>query len=855
MKTIYLLLLCLLIGVTSAIAQRKHAKTDSLMVYGNCSQCKDRIENALKDYGIAKVNWDIDTKMLTVSFDSSKYSLAGIQKQLAEVGHDTKTIKATDAAYNKLPSCCKYERELSGLGTNATIDTAHASIAAPIMGVVLEENKKGMFLPISNATIRQLTSSYATVTDSLGVFKLPYHTLPTKVVVSFVGYVSDTLTITNTREVKVILRNDKTHTLQEVTVKSGRGFSSYVSTVSTLNTLNIGSREIAKAACCNLSESFETTPSVDVSYSDAVTGIKQIQLLGLSGNYTQITTENIPEIRGLAGAYGLTFIPGPWLESVQVTKGTGSVANGYESIAGQINIEEKKPDAPEKLLVNGYANMLGRLEASVNMGHKISNRWATTLLMHANNTSVKTDDNNDGFLDVPIGHQLNFLNRWRYADNKGVIVQFGIKVLSDHRQAGQVSFNPDNDKLTTNAYGVGINIKQQEAFGKVGYIFPGKKYKSVGFIFSAKDYTNDSYYGLNGYNGKQSSIYANLIYQSIINTTAHKFRTGFSFANDTYKETFSANSYKRTETVPGAFFEYTYSPNDKFTAILGLREDYHNQFGFITTPRLHVKYDLTPKTNVRFSAGSGFRVANIFAENTGLFISSRQYAILNPTNSYGYGLNPEKAWNYGINFTHQFQINKRKGSFGVDVYRTDFTSQTIADVDANPQQINFYNLDGKSYSNSVQVESNYQLAERLDVRLAYRWLDVQTTYHGQLMEKPLTAKHRAFVNLAYETKNHFKFDFTTQWFSSKRLPNTQSNPAGLQQSANSPSYFQLSGQVTKVWGKKWEVYVGGENLTNYKQQQLFIDGAHPFSNYFDGSMVWGPIAGRMFYVGFRFKVL
>ena len=307
--------------------------------------------------------------------------------------------------------------------------------------------------------------------------------------------------------------------------------------------------------------------------------------------------------------------------------------------------------------------------------------------------------------------------------------------------------------------------------------------------------------------------------------------------------------------MPGAFFEYTYSPNDKFTAILGLREDYHNQFGFITTPRLHVKYDLTPKTNVRFSAGSGFRVANIFAENTGLFISSRQYAILNPTNSYGYGLNPEKAWNYGINFTHQFQINKRKGSFGVDAYRTDFTSQTIADVDANPQQINFYNLDGKSYSNSVQVESNYQLAERLDVRLAYRWLDVQTTYHGQLMEKPLTAKHRAFVNLAYETKNHFKFDFTTQWFSSKRLPNTQSNPAGLQQSANSPSYFQLSGQVTKVWGKKWEVYVGGENLTNYKQQQLFIDGAHPFSNYFDGSMVWGPITGRMFYVGFRFKVL
>jgi outer membrane receptor for ferrienterochelin and colicin len=306
--------------------------------------------------------------------------------------------------------------------------------------------------------------------------------------------------------------------------------------------------------------------------------------------------------------------------------------------------------------------------------------------------------------------------------------------------------------------------------------------------------------------------------------------------------------------VPGAFFEYTYSPTEKFTAIVGLREDYHNQFGLITTPRLHIKYTITPKTNIRFSAGSGFRVANIFAENTGLFVSNRQYNITQ-NNHYGYGLEPEKAWNYGVNFTHQFSLNSHKGSVGIDAYQTDFVSQTIADVDANPHQINFYNLIGKSFSNSIQVETNYELIPKLDVRLAYRWLDVQTTYHGILMEKPLTARHRAFVNLAYETANHFKIDFTTQWFSSKRLPNTSSNPIGLQMPANSPAYFQMAGQITKSWGKQWEVYVGGENLTNYQQQQLFIDNAHPFSKYFDGSIVWGPVNGRMFYVGARFRVL
>lgn len=838
----------------SANAQRKNAKTDTLMVFGNCSQCKDRIENALKGMGIAKADWNVESKILTVSYDSLRFSVPKIENKLASVGHDTKAMKATNEAYNKLPSCCKYERELqtssSNIDSNASINKI-----VPITGMVFEMSKRGDMLPVAHATVRLIDGNSNTQSDSLGVFKLAFHNLPVHIVVSYVGYIPDTLLVSNTREIKVILKDDKVKMLEEVTVKGGHQFASYVSTINTMNTLNIGSREIAKAACCNLSESFETTPSVDVAYSDAVTGIKQIQLLGLSGNYTQITTENIPEIRGLAGAYGLTFIPGPWLESVQVTKGTGSVANGYESIAGQINIEEKKPDKAEKLLVNGYANRLGRLETSINYTHALSKRWATTLFTHANGVALKTDDNQDGYVDLPIGHQLNLINRWRYADNKGFIAQFGVKALHDKRQAGEVDFNPSTDKLTTNKYGVGIDVAQYEAFGKIGYVFPGKKYKSLGFIFSARNYTNNAYYGLTEYDGKQNAFYANFIYQSIIHTTEHKFRTGFSFANDVYDEKFDLNKFKRTETVPGAFFEYTFSPNEKFAAILGIREDYHNQFGFISTPRLHVKYNFTQKTVMRLSAGSGYRVANIFAENTGLFVSNRQYNILNPNNNYGYGLDPEKAWNYGINLTHQFSINTHKGSLGIDVYHTQFTNQTIADIDANPHQINFYNLKGKSYSNSVQVEGNYQLLQGLDVRLAYRWLDVQTTYYGVLMQKPLTSKHRAFVNLAYETKNHFKFDFTTQWLSSKRLPITISNPVAYQLAAYSPAYFQIADQISKQFGKQWEVYVGGENLTNYKQPQLFIDGAHPFGNYFDGSIVWGPVNGRMMYIGARFKVL
>ncbi|MEP6699946.1 MAG: TonB-dependent receptor [Bacteroidota bacterium] len=849
-------ILAILYAVISfaATAQKKNIKTEIFKVFGTCEQCKHRIETTLSAYGTYKADWSVETKMITVSYDSTRLTKAKIQKKLASVGHDTEEFQAENNTYKSLPKCCYYERYPKPVIQQIT-DTVQRNDKPEIhtiTGIVLEEDKKGKLLPLTNATIHCINTNHMGRTDSLGVFQLSC-SIPVQIMVSYVGFKTDTLNITSSNEIKVILKNASSTNLQQVVI-TARNQSTYVSSLSTFNTLNIGSRELTKAACCNLSESFETSPSVDVSYADAVTGIKQIQLLGLSGNYTQITTENIPEIRGLSGSYGLTFIPGPWIEGIQVTKGTGSVANGYESIAGQINIEEKKPDKTDKLFVNAYANNLGRLETTINLSKKINDKWSTALLTHANGVTTKNDDNKDGFLDIPLGRQFNIINRWKYADTKGVFAQFAFKALNDHRQAGEVDFNPLTDKGTTNKYGVGINVQQYELSGKLGYVFPQSKYKSIGFIFSAIDYNNNSYYGLNKYDGKQNSVYANLIYQSIISTTAHKFRTGLSFVNDNYKETFNTANFKRREIVPGTFFEYTYTAKAKFTAIAGLRLDYHNQYGLITTPRLHLKYDFTPKTNLRFSAGSGFRIANIFAENTGVFVSARQYSIVNPTSTYGYGLNPEKAWNYGFNFVHNFKIHNQPGSFSLDAYHTNFKDQIVVDADANPQKIIFYNLNGKSFSNSIQTELNYEPVKKLDVRLAYRWLDVQTNYNGTVLQKPLVAKHRAFINVAYETKNHLKFDYTTQWFSRKRLPNTNSNPVDKQLGSYSPSYMQMSGQITKQFGSKWDIYVGAENITNYTQNNLIIAASQPFSPYFDGSITWGPVNGRVIYAGLRFKI-
>jgi outer membrane cobalamin receptor/copper chaperone CopZ len=831
-------------AVLPAHAQKKNDKTDIFQVYGTCDQCKHRIETTLNKYGVYKADWNIDSKMLTVSYDSTKFSKTSIEQKIALAGHDTREFQATDQDYQSLTKCCHYERyrksdqQASGLHT--------------ITGVILRENKKGKLSPLEAATIRAMNSAHVVTTDSLGVFQLT-GPVPTRLVISYAGLKTDTVQITSASEITVVLKNGDASNLQQVVV-TYRKPSAYISSLSTMNTMNMGSRELTKAACCNLSESFETNPSIDVSYSDAVTGIRQIQLLGLAGHYTQITTENTPEIRGLAGSYGMTFIPGTWIEGIQVTKGTGSVANGYESIAGQINIEEIKPDKADKLFVNGYTNNMGREEGTLNLSKKINDKWSTALLTHANGSFTKNDQNKDGYLDIPLGGQINVLNRWRYADTKGVFAQFVLNALSDHRQAGQDDFNPAEDKFTSNHYGVGIDVKRYAFSGKLGYVFPQEVYKSLGLIFSAIDYTNHSYYGLNSYSGKQNSVYANLIYQSIIGSTIHKFRTGLSVTNDNFRETYISKAFNRYEFVPGAFFEYTYNPGTKFSVITGVRLDYHNEYGLIPTARLNLKYDFTPESNLRFSVGSGFRVANIFAENTGFLVSSRQYSILNPSSGYGYGLDPEHAWNYGLNFTRQFSINGRKGTIMLDAYRTSFTNQVVADLDKSPQQVLFYNLQGKSYSNSLQAELDYELIRHFDLRLAYRWLDVKTDYHGKLLQKPLQAKSRAFINLAYETENHWKFDLTAQRIGAKRLPDTQSNPPAYRLGNYSPAYFQLSGQISRQFGTAWDIYAGAENLTNYTQKDLFISGEQPFNRYFDGSMIWGPVNGITAYLGMRFRL-
>jgi len=659
----------------------------------------------------------------------------------------------------------------------------------------------------------------------------------------FVSYSQDTL-----QAVKVVSKNKGLQKSSKITA----------------NTTLVTSKELLKAACCNLAESFETNPSIDVNFSDALTGTKQIKMLGLTSPYLMIAEENIPSVRGASQAYGLSFTPGTWIESIQITKGAGSVVNGYESISGQINTELIKPINNIPFFLNAYGSTDSRFELNTHFNAKISDKWSTALFVHGNTRTGKMDQNDDGFLDNPLAKQINVLNRYQYYDaEKGLVSFINFRYMNDNKQTGQTNFDPDIDKGKTTAWGSEINTERLDVSSKVGYIFKDMPYQSIGFQNAFNSHNQESYFGLNQYNIRQSSFYSNLIFNSIISNTMHKFATGFNFAYDQYQEFVNLNDYSRIDNSIGAFFEYTYDNDDDFSLVAGGRVDYHNRLGLFITPRLHIRYNPWEKAVFRFSAGRGKRAANIFAENQPLFASARTFDVLD-TNGKIYGLDPEIAWNYGISFNQKFKLFGKNADAGFDLYRTDFTNQVVVDLYTAPaipatHQVLFYNLDGKSFANSLQVDFNIEIAKHLDLRTAYKYYDIQTDYLSGRSERPLQAKHRFFANLGYETNvvgkgKQWKFDFTYNWMGQQKLPETASNPVEDRLPVYSPSYSLMNVQITRIFSSVFEVYVGGENIGNYRQEKAILGNEKPFGSTFDASIVYAPVFGQMYYAGLRFKI-
>ena len=724
-----------------------------------------------------------------------------------------------------------------------------------LTGMIMDKNNPKNNLGVFGANVFWLNTSVGTTTDEKGWFQIPYKKNFNKLVVSYVGYKTDTLNITDLEPIHHFITPE--NELDEISVKSKKR-ATQRSFVQTKNVFTVNSDELLKAACCNLAESFETNPSIDVNFSDALTGTRQIQMLGLKSPYLLITQENIPSIRGAAQVYGLTFTPGTWVESIQITKGAGSVINGYESISGQINAELVKPLTDKRFFLNAYGSMGCRLELNTHYNHQISEKWQTGVYIHGDYRGEKFDRNKDGFLDNPLTNQINVMNRWQYLDaEKGWVSFINIRFMDDSKQTGALNFNPNQDGGQTNIWGGEIDTKRFESSLKLGYVFPELPFQSFGFQFAYSNHEQDSYFGLKTYDIQHQSMYSNLLFNSIIGDTRNKFTTGLNFTYDAYNEFVNLINFSRNENSFGGFFEYAYDNLENFSLTAGIRVDTHNLLGTFLTPRLHLRFVPWEKGVLRASIGQGRKSANIFAENQQLFASSRQIDVQSSGGKI-YGLDPEVAWNYGVSYLQGFNLFNKKGDISLDFYRTHFQNRVVVDWE-NAQRISFYNLEGDSYANSFQTEINYFINDYLNLRLAYKYYDIQTDYTSGKLSKPLTPNHRFFANISYETKqlrlnNQWKFDATFNLIGEQRLPNTSMNPVQYQLGEYSNSYSLLNFQVTKVFSKKFEFYIGGENLTNLKQKNPILAADDPFGDNFDTTIIYAPIFGRMFYSGLRFKI-
>lgn len=713
-----------------------------------------------------------------------------------------------------------------------------------IKGHVYDENKQ----PVVGANVYWEKSMKGTTTDVDGYFELAQHEAETNLITSYIGF---TTVVTPLAGIKKALKIElKGSVALDEVVVSERSLGTIASRTSVLQTQKITFEELCRAACCNLAESFETNPSVDVAYSDAATGARQIKLLGLSGTYVQMLTENYPNFRGAASLYGLDYVPGAWMESIQVSKGTSSVKNGYEALAGQINIEYKKPPTADVFSVNLFGSDAGRYEGNADASWHINDKLSTGLLVHYSNDATSHDGNDDGFLDTPLKEQYNVMNRWYYKNGK-VLSQIGGRFLHESRTGGQDTKHHN----FVDPYRVNLETNRGELFTKNAYIINPDKVESVALIASGSYHEQKSLYDRTPYNVYQKNIYASLLYEKEF-SYAHRLSTGLSLNYDGFNENLAFEGspremFNRKETVSGAYVQYTYNLNDKFILLAGVRADYSNLYDFFVTPRLHVKYNPFEWFHIRGSVGKGYRTPNVLAENNFLLASSRRIDIAN-------NLDQEDAWNTGLNLSFYIPIAGKDLTLNGEWYYTNFLKQVVVDVDSNPHAVSFYNLDGKSYSNSFQIEATYPFFRGFTVTAAYRITDAKTDYKNQQtgevrrLKKSLVSDYKGLLTASYQTPlKKWQFDLTGQFNGGGRMP-LPDETTPLWDKTFKP-YTVVNAQVTKYF-RRWSVYLGCENLFDFKQKNPIIDAESPRGDNFDGSMVWGPVHGRKIYAGIRFNI-
>ena len=708
-------------------------------------------------------------------------------------------------------------------------------------------------LLLEGATIEWIGQSKGAVTNKQGVFSLevPAGTVA-KLRIRYIGYKEQILEATSPAKLNVVL--DLASTLGEVTIVETQQGTVLNSKAATL-TSTINRKELSKAPCCNLSESFETSAAVDVTLADAVTGTKRVEMLGLGGKYVQLQRENFPYFRGPLAGEGFGYFPGPWAESLQLTRGIGSVVNGYESMTGQINLNYYKPDDKPQTLVNLYGNAGSRMEGNVLTAFPMGSKWGSRIKLHVSAQPVEMDRNNDGFRDMPTGYQAQISQIFVKKHTEGWDGQVGYSFMTDQKESGEMT--QKRDELQRPLWIATRSFYQGSLFGKTGRLLNNPR-KSIGLIGQLSFADSWNQYGFRGFKLGHTNAYFNGIYQYLSPSTRHTLKTGLSINFDHIYQDPNLGGMQPefgiegsiNYLIPGAFLEWQYDATENLTLVAGLRADVPNfRDTLMLSPRMHIRYQITDGLTWRISGGSGWRNEVILADHPSTFASNR--IILNDPSEllYFFYDRPEMAWNVGTSLNYTFRLNYRPGSFTVDVFSTRFTRQYIQNLET-PGEVRFEEVNN-STTTSMLAQLDYSPVKRLDVRLAYKWIEGYAPIGGEMRLLPFNPRNRFLANVSYETRDAWKADVTANFFGKQRVPSAQTLQG--MEGGFAPSYWTINAQINKTFKSKWEIFVGVENLFDFRQPAPIVSPDDPWSPTFDAGLAWGPIFGRTLYAGINLK--
>ncbi len=753
--------------------------------------------------------------------------------------------------------------------------------AQDLRGVVRDADNQ----PLPGASVYWAGTTVGTACDASGAYLVHRVKGHDRLVASFLGYVNDTVRVAaGADRVEFTLRTDGLE-LESVVVE-GNQSGNYIKRDGLLKGEMISFAGLCKMACCNLAESFENSASVTVGYSDAISGARQIKMLGLAGTYTQILDENRPVMRGLSAPYGLSYTPGMWLNSIQVSKGTSSVTAGHEAITGQINLEHRKPTDEERLFVNLYLDDELRPEANISTAFPVTKdkKLTSVLLLHGSmDTDVrKMDHNHDGFRDLPKADQINVANKWLYAADDGTQIRWGWKFVQENRLGGMTDYKRSMRERMTQAwdepgtlYGSHIRNRGVNGYFKLGTpVGPSvwdadeqdEQRYNIALVVDADLFNEAAYFGLNDYSGNENSLAANLMYAHYF-TYRSSLNVGVQGHLQYYRERLANPTpwiagdtpriYRldRDEQEAGAYAEYTYNVKEKFSLVAGLRGDYNFYYDrFFVTPRGHIKWNITPTTVLRASAGLGYRSTNVLTDNIGMLATGRRIVLPEDFSAFD---RMEKALTVGGSLSQTFTLVEREdATLSFDYFRTQFYHSVVADQEYDPTAILVYGTDGRSYTDTYQIDFSWTPVERFDIFATFRYTDSSMTVDrpdGTVarVERPLVSQYKTLLNLQYATRfRRWVFDATAQLNGPSRLP---SQTGDLADSRYSPRYPMFFAQVSRKVGK-FDIYVGCENIADYRQKDPILHADAPFSTGFNSMNVWGPLMGRKFYAGLRFNL-